>query len=213
MQIVSIGDNLHDMPNPFPGKNNETFQNCRLLKFYPMLSVKLNAYSVFKGRQFGGHEVDSLVQLTLVISNNRLSWSENLVPVLTWKSNNRQQNFVEKRRNCTSFPQYFQQSLTPGVKLQTYLIVKCDCSFYFFLSSANRIRRDTDISMYFRESLGLWDNESRLYLKHFKMGTALKGSNNASRRSSWHWVSSTKKGRQHMPCRSYFSWNRIKSLK
>ena len=33
----------------------------------------------------------------------------------------------------------------------------------FFLSSANLICRDTDISKYFRESLGLRDNESRLY--------------------------------------------------
>ena len=55
------------------------------------------------------------VQLTLVvstslmlISNNRLSPSENLVPVLTWKSNNRYQNIVEKRSNFSSFPQYFQ---------------------------------------------------------------------------------------------------------
>ena len=34
----------------------------------------------------------------------------------------------------------------------------------FFLRSANLICRDTDISKYFRESLGLRDNENRLYL-------------------------------------------------
>ena len=34
----------------------------------------------------------------------------------------------------------------------------------FFLNSANLICRDTDISKYFRESLGLRDNESRLYI-------------------------------------------------
>ena len=34
----------------------------------------------------------------------------------------------------------------------------------FFLNSANLICRDTDISKYFRESLGLRDNESRQYL-------------------------------------------------
>ena len=34
----------------------------------------------------------------------------------------------------------------------------------FFLSSVNLICRDTDISKYFRESLKLRDNESRLYL-------------------------------------------------
>ena len=34
----------------------------------------------------------------------------------------------------------------------------------FFLNSANLICRDTDISKYFRESLGLRDNESRLHI-------------------------------------------------
>ena len=34
----------------------------------------------------------------------------------------------------------------------------------FFLNSANLICRGTDISKYFRESLGIRDNESRLYL-------------------------------------------------
>ena len=34
----------------------------------------------------------------------------------------------------------------------------------FFLNSANLICRSTDISNYFRESLGIPDNESRLYL-------------------------------------------------
>ena len=33
----------------------------------------------------------------------------------------------------------------------------------FFLNSGNLICRSTDISMYFRESLGVRDNESRLY--------------------------------------------------
>ena len=47
-----------------------------------------------------------IIQATIVIPillilNNRLSRSENLVPVLTWKSNNRNQNIVEKRRNCS----------------------------------------------------------------------------------------------------------------
>ena len=34
---------------------------------------------------------------------------------------------------------------------------------YFFLNSANLICRGTDNSNYFRESLGLWNNENRLY--------------------------------------------------
>ena len=48
------------------------------------------------------HKVQStLVISNSLISNNRLSRSENLVPVLTRRSTNRQQNIVEKRRNCS----------------------------------------------------------------------------------------------------------------
>ena len=43
----------------------------------------------------------TLVISTSLISNNRLSRSENLVPVLPQRSTNRQQNIVEKRRNCS----------------------------------------------------------------------------------------------------------------
>ena len=45
----------------------------------------------------------------------------------------------------------------------TYKFVKCGCSNYYFLTSANMICRGTNISKYFRESLGIRDNESRLY--------------------------------------------------
>ena len=46
----------------------------------------------------------------------------------------------------------------------TYTFVKCGCSNYLFLNSVNLICQGTDISKYFRESLGIRDNESRLYL-------------------------------------------------
>ena len=46
----------------------------------------------------------------------------------------------------------------------SYSLVKSGCSFYFLLNSANLICRGTDISKYFRESLGLQDNESQLYM-------------------------------------------------
>ena len=36
--------------------------------------------------------------------------------------------------------------------------------FFFFLNSGNLICRNTGISMYFRESLEIRGNESRLYL-------------------------------------------------
>ena len=45
----------------------------------------------------------------------------------------------------------------------TNIFVKCGCSKYIFLNSANLICRGTDISKYFIESLGFRDNESRLY--------------------------------------------------
>ena len=53
---------------------------------------------------FGGEIFN--IQSTLVISNslisnNRLSRSENLVPALTQRFTNRQQNIAEKRRNCS----------------------------------------------------------------------------------------------------------------
>ena len=47
------------------------------------------------------HVQSTLVILTLLNLNNRLSRSKNLAPVLTWKSNSRLQNIVEKRRNCS----------------------------------------------------------------------------------------------------------------
>ena len=40
---------------------------------------------------------------------------------------------------------------------------------FFFLNSANLICRTTDISKYFRESLGVRDNESRLYSNQFTL--------------------------------------------
>ena len=43
----------------------------------------------------------NLVISNSLISNYRLSRSENLVPVLTWNYDNRYQNNVEKRRNCS----------------------------------------------------------------------------------------------------------------
>ena len=44
-----------------------------------------------------------------------------------------------------------------------YSFVKCGCSIYFFLNSANLTCRGTDISKYFRESLGLRCTVSTVY--------------------------------------------------
>ena len=76
---------------------------------------------------------------------------------------------MDKRRNCSSgaISPLFHNSfslyiLCKGVKLHLnlgHLVVRL-----YFLHSGNVICRSTDISMYFRESLGVRDNESRLYL-------------------------------------------------
>ena len=68
------------------------------------------------------------------------------------------------RSNFSSFPQYFQYiSFKSPI---THIFVKCGCLNNFFLSSANLICRGMDISKYFRESLGIRDNESRMYFSY-----------------------------------------------
>ena len=57
--------------------------------------------------------------------------------------------------------------LTSGVKLHIHLLIVV-VRFIVFLTSANLICRGTDISKYSRESLGLRDNESRLYVHRNK---------------------------------------------
>ena len=67
------------------------------------------------------------------------------------------------RSNFSYFPQYFQY-ISNFKSPITYIFVKYGCSNIFFLNSANLICRGTDISKYLIESLGIRDNESRLYL-------------------------------------------------
>ena len=66
------------------------------------------------------------------------------------------------RSNFSSFPQYF--NISNFKSPITYIFVKCGCSNIFFLNSANLICRGTDISKYLIESLGIPDNESRVYI-------------------------------------------------
>ena len=54
-------------------------------------------------------------------------------------------------------------SLTSGVKFLVHLL-NVVVRFIVFLTSATLICRGTDISKCFRESLGIRDNESRLYM-------------------------------------------------
>ena len=53
--------------------------------------------------------------------------------------------------------------LTSGVKLHIHLL-NVIVQFIAFLTFSTLICRGTDISKYFSESLGIRDNESRLYL-------------------------------------------------
>ena len=77
---------------------------------------------------------------------------------------------MEKRRNCSKgaisplFHNIF--NISTFRSQITYTFVKCGCSIYFFLNSANLICRGTDISKCFRESLGIRDNESWLYISN-----------------------------------------------
>ena len=50
----------------------------------------------------------------------------------------------------------------------TYSFVKCVVQFIVFLTLSTQICRGTDISKCFCESLGIPDNESRLYLEIFR---------------------------------------------
>ena len=57
--------------------------------------------------------------------------------------------------------------LTSGVKLHIHLL-NVVVQFIVFLTLSNLICRGTDISKFFNESLGIRDNEIRLYFVHYK---------------------------------------------
>ena len=123
-----------------------------------MCSVTLNIFPVYDPPSL------LILQSTLVISpslipNNRLSRSGNLVPVLTQRSTNRQQNIVEKRSTFSSFSQYFQYISNLGVKLHIHSVK----GGFSINCSAKLICQSTDISKCFIEALGFRDNETRLY--------------------------------------------------
>ena len=66
--------------------------------------------------------------------------------------------------NFSSFPHYFIYIfLTSGVKLHIHLL-NVVVQFIIFLTLSTLICRGTDISKCFSESLGIRDDESRLYV-------------------------------------------------
>ena len=107
----------------------------------------------------------TFVTSTSDISNNRLFRSENLVPVLTLKSNKRLRKYCGKeeklliRSNFSSFLQYFQYISNFRCQF-TYTFVKYGCSIFFSVLQIRYV--EVRISRSISESLGLRDNESRL---------------------------------------------------
>ena len=72
----------------------------------------------------------------------------------------------KKLLNFSSFPHYFIYTfLISGVKLHIHLL-NVVVQFIVFLTLSTLICRGTDISKCFSESLGIQDNESRLYIHH-----------------------------------------------
>ena len=74
-----------------------------------------------------------------------------------------------KRANFSSFPHYFiYMFLTSGVKLHIHLL-NVVVQFIDFLTLSTLICRGTKISKCFSESVGIRDNESRLYIPLCKL--------------------------------------------
>ena len=86
------------------------------------------------------------------------------------------------RSNFSSFQHYFIYIfLTLGVKLHIHLL-NVVVQFIVFLTLSILICRGTDISKCFSESLGIRDNESRLYVS--KLGFELVTPGSAVRRTN-----------------------------
>ena len=67
-------------------------------------------------------------------------------------------------KNFSSFPHYFIYIfLTSGVELHIHLL-NVVVQFIVFLTPSTLICRGTDISKCYSESLGIRDNDSRLYI-------------------------------------------------
>ena len=75
----------------------------------------------------------------------------------------RKRGEIAPKEQYLLFSTIFSICLCSGVKLHIHLL-NVVVRFIVFLISATLIFRGTDISKCFRESLGIRDNESRLYL-------------------------------------------------
>ena len=89
-------------------------------------------------------------------------------------------NKIILRSNFSSFPHYFMYRifLTSGVKLHIHLL-NVVVQFIVFLALSTLICRGTDISKCFSESLGIRDNESRMYMGRAKQNCVFGHAQNA----------------------------------
>ena len=100
----------------------------------------------------------------LSLSRPRLSRITAYLEVKIWSLPKHENLTTGKKILLKNFSQYFQY-MSIFKSPVTHIFVKCGFSSHFFLNSPNLICRSTDISKYFWESLGIRDNESRLYLE------------------------------------------------
>ena len=95
--------------------------------------------------------------------HENLTTGKNIVEKTNFSSFQYISNF---RSNFSSFHNIFNISLTSRVQLHTIYLLNVAVRLIVFLTSATLICRGTDISKCFRVSLGIRDNENRLYC-HF----------------------------------------------
>ena len=98
----------YDLQDVYPTTYKAVVKATRQPRDEEEINIDLPAYFVYHSEnkhwifiKGPTSKYSRLVISNSLISNNRLSRSENLVPVLTQSSTNRQQNVVEKRRNCS----------------------------------------------------------------------------------------------------------------
>ena len=75
MQIVSSGDNLHEMPNLFSGKNKKNIWKCHLLKCFPRVLIVKHFPNLEQWRFRLGCTFNLPVQSLQTSSTQHLAWS------------------------------------------------------------------------------------------------------------------------------------------
>ena len=130
---------------------------------------KHEKYQNFLFENFGGKifSIQSTLVSRLCLSRITAYLEVKIWPLFEYENLTTGNKIFWKRgeSNFSSFSQYFQYICNFNNQTADSF-VKCGCLIYFFSLSIlqNLICRGTNISKYFRVSLGLWDNESQMYL-------------------------------------------------